>query len=116
VADLLEPLEGLAAHALGGGVGGDELGVLGLEALELVVEGVVLGVGDLRRVLHVVAPVVVADLLAQLLDPAPHVHALGHAGIIRAVPRHPKRVRSAGRRRILDRLWRGVAVQRSPCL
>src|SRR3712207_8725996 len=55
--------------------------------------------------------VVVADLLAQLLDPAPHVHALGHAGIIRAVPRRPKGVQSTGRSRILDRPWRGDAVQ-----
>jgi hypothetical protein len=93
VANLLEPLEGLAAYALSGGVGGDELGVPGLEVLELVVEGVVLGVGDLRRVLHVVEAIVVADLLAQLLDPAPRVHAFGHARIIRVVPPLPKRVR-----------------------
>src|SRR5687767_9080987 len=64
--------------------------MLGLHALELGVEGVVLGVGDLWRVLYVVAAVVVADLLAQTLDPAPHVNALGHAKIIRTGTRRPK--------------------------
>jgi hypothetical protein len=46
----------------------------------------------------VVAAVVVADLLAQTLDPVPHVYALGHARIIRAVARRPKRAYPPTRR------------------
>ena len=43
--DLGEAFFGLAADALGGRVGRDQLGVLGLERLEAVHGGVVLGVG-----------------------------------------------------------------------
>src|SRR3712207_7653101 len=55
VPDGLETLDGLAADALGGGIRGDQLGVLAFERFELGVDGVVLGVGDLWRVLHMVA-------------------------------------------------------------
>src|ERR671939_1780580 len=65
--------------------------MLVLQGFQLRVEGVVLGVGDLRRVIDVVAPVVVADLLAQILYPPPNVHTSGHAGIIRKGTPAPKR-------------------------
>src|SRR5215207_1139685 len=64
--------------------------MLVLEGFQLPVEGVVLGVGDLRRVIDVVAAVVVEDLLAQILYPAPNVYASCHAGIIRTEPPAPK--------------------------
>src|SRR5215211_4285866 len=65
--------------------------MLALQGFQLRVEGVVLGVGDLRRVIDVVAAVVVADLLAQILYPPPNVYASGHAGIIRKEAPAPKR-------------------------
>src|SRR5215212_1335419 len=64
--------------------------MLALQGFQFPVEGVVLGVGDLRRVIDVVAAVVVADLLAQILYPAPNVYASGHAGIIRTDTPAPK--------------------------
>jgi hypothetical protein len=63
--DLLEALGRLAADALGGRVGREQLGVRGLDALELVHQRVVLGVGDLRRVEDVVEVLVVAEFGAQ---------------------------------------------------
>jgi hypothetical protein len=77
------PSTGLAANPLGRRVGGNEFGVLAFERFQFPVQGVVLGVGDLRRVLDVVAAVVVADLLPQVLQPSTNVYAFGHAGIIR---------------------------------
>src|SRR5918997_5524499 len=65
--------------------------MLAFQGFQLPVEGVVLGVGDLRRVIDVVAAVVVTDLLAQILYPTPNVHATGHAGIIRTYAPAPKR-------------------------
>src|SRR5581483_1364123 len=47
---------------------GDELGMLGLELEEAPDEGVILGVGDLRLVELVVAPVVVPDQLPEFVD------------------------------------------------
>ena len=60
--------EGGAAHALGGRVGGEQLGVRALELVQLAQQLVVLDVGDLGRVEDVVAVVVVLDLRAQLVD------------------------------------------------
>jgi hypothetical protein len=57
----------LAAHALGWRVGRDQRGMLAFQRLQLVDQAVELGVGNLRVVEHVVAMLVVADLLAQLL-------------------------------------------------
>ena len=65
--------------------------MLALQGFQLPVEGVVLGVGDLRRVIDVVAAVVVTDLLAQILYPTPNINASGHAGIIRTYAPAPKR-------------------------
>jgi hypothetical protein len=66
--------------------------VLGLQSFEFLVEGVILGVGDLRGVLYVVAAVVIPDQLAQVLDPAPNVQVFDHEAIIRAPERSLKRV------------------------
>jgi hypothetical protein len=63
-----EAFAGLAADALGGRVGRDQLGMLGLERLQAVHARVVLGVGDLGRVEHVVEMLVVAKVLAQGFD------------------------------------------------
>jgi hypothetical protein len=57
-----------AAHALGGRVGSHEFGVLGLDALELVHQRVVGGVGDLRRVENVIQVLVAAQFGAQFHD------------------------------------------------
>src|SRR5579875_1261012 len=61
------------AHALRGGIGGDQLGMRLLERLQAAEERVVLGVGDLGRVEDVVEVVVPADLAAELLDLRLHV-------------------------------------------
>jgi hypothetical protein len=66
VLDGLEPLDRPAGHALRGRVGRDEIGMLGLEPLELVQQRVELGVRDLGGVQDVVALFVVADLLPKL--------------------------------------------------
>ena len=60
-----KPSRRLAADALRGRVGRDELGVVGLEPLELVHERVVFGVGNFGRVEDVVEVLVVAQLMAQ---------------------------------------------------
>ncbi len=59
----------LLPHPLGRAVGGDELGVLGLEPSQLALERVVLVVGDLGPVERVVQVLVAADLLPQRGDP-----------------------------------------------
>jgi hypothetical protein len=66
--------------------------MLVLQGFQLPVEGVVLSVGDLRRVIYVVAAVVVTDLLAQILYPTLNVHTSDHAGIIRTQAPAPKRI------------------------
>jgi hypothetical protein len=73
VLHLLEPLARGRADPLGRRIGRDQLRVLVLERLQLVVEPVVLGVGDLRVVEDVVAVEVVVDLLAQLVEALLHV-------------------------------------------
>jgi hypothetical protein len=59
---------GSAADALGGRVGGDELGVALFELPELDDEGVEVGVGDFGGVEDEVAVLVVGDLRAELFD------------------------------------------------
>jgi hypothetical protein len=66
VADLLEVGDRLAADALSGRVGRDELGMVGLDGAQLVEERVVLVVADLGIVEDVVAVAVVVELAAQL--------------------------------------------------
>jgi hypothetical protein len=67
VGDLGEPGDRLAADPLRGRVRGQQLGVLGLDAAQLVEQLVVDVVGDLRVVEDVVAVAVVGELPAQLL-------------------------------------------------
>jgi hypothetical protein len=64
--------------------------MLVLQGFQLPVESVVLGVGDLRRIIYVVTAVVVTDLLAQILYSTPNVLTSGHAGIIRSHAPSPK--------------------------
>ena len=59
---------GLAAYALRGRVGSDQLRVLGFELLELAHQGVEFGVGDLGGVEAVIEVFVVTDGLAEFLD------------------------------------------------
>ena len=66
VAPLGELLERLTADALGRRVGRAQLGVLALELLKLVQQGIVVGVADLGLVENVVQMGVVFDLAAQL--------------------------------------------------
>ncbi len=71
VADLRQRRDRLAAHALRGRVGRDELGVGGLDRAQLVEQRVVLVVADRRVVEDVVAPAVLVQLGAQLGRAAP---------------------------------------------
>ena len=73
-----EALARLAAHALGGRVGRDQLRMLGLERLQLVHQAIEFGVADLGIVEHVVAVLVIADLVAQRVDLLLHIFAGGH--------------------------------------
>ena len=65
---LAKPSSALAAHALGGRIGRQQLGVLRLQLLQFAEQLVVLGVRDLRLVQHVVAMRVVMQQLAQRID------------------------------------------------
>ena len=64
---LLQLRHRLAPHPLGGRVGSEEVRVLGLQPPQLVHEGVVLVVTDLRIVQDVVAVVVVFEQPPQLI-------------------------------------------------
>src|SRR2546426_3527896 len=66
VAVLLERRRGLHADALRGAVGGAQLGMLGLELLQLAEQAVVLGVGHLRFVEYVIGVVGALDEPPQL--------------------------------------------------
>src|SRR2546426_3205553 len=68
MAGLDESLAWLAANSLGGGVGGDQFGVLGFELFHFVDELVEFGVADLGIVENIVAVLVVADLVAHGFD------------------------------------------------
>ena len=68
VLDGLEALDRTAGHALRRRIGGDEIGMLGLEPLELVQQPIELLVGDLRVVVDVVALFVMPDRVTQLAD------------------------------------------------
>jgi hypothetical protein len=61
-----EPLGWLGAHALGGRVGGDAIGVPRLQLHQLAVQAVVVGVRDDRVVEHVVAVIVLSQLFLEL--------------------------------------------------
>ena len=66
--NLLEGLQGLAAHPLGGRVGGDELGVSPLQLLQTAQLMVVVVVGHGGVVLDVVFEVCLVELTAQFQD------------------------------------------------
>ncbi len=66
--DLLEAVFGLAADALGGGVGRQEIGMLGFERLQAVHQRVVVGVAESRIVEDVVEVLVVTEVVAEMLD------------------------------------------------
>ena len=66
MAVLLEFCQGLAAHAMGGAVRQDDARLL-LQSDELRLQGVVLPVGDQRRVLHIVGTGVCVEPIYQLL-------------------------------------------------
>ena len=59
--DDAEGFHGRRAHTLGGGVGGEKLGVFRLQFLQFPHQLIVFGVGNLGAVEHVVAVVVVVD-------------------------------------------------------
>jgi hypothetical protein len=80
VRQLDEALARRAAHALGRRVGGDQAGMLGLQALQLLHQAVEVGVGDLGGVEHKVEVFVAADLVAQGRDAALDVLPLGGRG------------------------------------
>ena len=65
---LHETFAGFAADALGGRIGRDQLGMLGLELFQLVHELIEFSVRDFRIVEHVVAIFVVADFVAEGVD------------------------------------------------
>jgi len=67
VLDRGEQLGHRAAHALRGGIGGHEIGMPGLDGLQLVEERIVLGVRDLGAVQLVVEAVVPLEEGPQLL-------------------------------------------------
>jgi hypothetical protein len=62
VCDRAELFHWRSAHALGGGVGASELGIPLLQPLQLLHQGVVFGIGDLRVIQDIVAVVVILDL------------------------------------------------------
>jgi hypothetical protein len=86
-----EPVEHRPDHALRGRIGDDEVGMRGLDRLELLEEEVVVGVGQRRRVQHVVGVRVTAQHLAQLHGPGRRL--AGRQGLSRrrvhAAPRRP---------------------------
>ncbi len=79
VRDLVEAVERLAAGALRRRVGGEQLGVLGLDAAQLVEQRVVGVVADDRVVEDVVAPAVLAQLVAELRRAPPDLRRRAHS-------------------------------------
>ena len=64
----MKAVGGLAADALGGGIGSDEIGISLFEGLQAAHEQVVLSVGQDGSVEDVVQVLVVAKLIAELGD------------------------------------------------
>lgn len=71
VGDRVELLERRPPDPLGGRIVGHEIGMIALQSNELVVQRVVLRVGDLWRIEHVVTMVMVAYQPTELADAAP---------------------------------------------
>jgi hypothetical protein len=72
--DRAEELGDGSAHPLGGGIRGDQLGMVGLQALQLAEKLVVLGVGNLRLVEHVITVGMVTYQLPELIDTPCRIH------------------------------------------
>ncbi len=68
MADLDESLARLAADALGGRIGRDEFGVLGLKVFELLHQLVEIQIADLGLIEDVIEIFVVANLFAESFD------------------------------------------------
>ena len=101
VLDLLEAVEGRRADALGGGVGGAQLGVVGLDRAQLVEQRVVFVVVDRRVVEDVVAAVVFRQLAPQLCGALLGRRRRSHRRWGRsppASPRNPSRAAAPARR------------------
>ncbi len=71
-----------STNGVGDGVGGGELGVLFLEILELALQPIEICIGELRRILLVVEPAVVRNLLAKLGDSAGGVRFWCHMAML----------------------------------
>ena len=82
VPDRGEALRHGPADALGGGVGRDEIRMGVLQRLQFAEEAIVLGVCDLRPILHVVAVAVVVEQRAQLFGADGDGFFRGHGGLL----------------------------------
>ena len=80
VLDGLEPFDGPTGNALRRRIGRDEIRILRFERFQLVEKTIELLVGDLGRVVDVVALFVVADLVAKLLYALERLHLLNCRG------------------------------------
>ena len=72
--DRLEMVEGLSADALGGGIGGDPIGMCGLEFAEFAQKEIVVAIGDGWAGLLIIALVMRGDFAAQLVESLEGVH------------------------------------------
>ena len=115
VLDLLEAVERRRPDPLGRRVGGAQLRVVGLDRPQLVEQGVVLVVADLRFVEDVVEPVVVLQLAPQLRG-ALYVPARSRRRSARppASPRSPSRAAASRPPWSVRSKWIGVTAIR-PC-
>ena len=60
-------VEGGRAHLLRGGIGRDKLRMLRLHCFQSAIKPVIFKIVDLRRILHIIFPVVIRDLIAERL-------------------------------------------------
>ena len=79
MSDLLEAFQRPAADALSGRVRRDQVGKLGFQVLQLLVELVVFQIGDRRLGQHIITVIVLANLLTQAGDSLLGF-GLGHRG------------------------------------
>ncbi len=77
VGDLGETFLRLAPNTLRGRVGGDQLGMLRFQLLQLTRESIECSIGNFGRILPIVKVLVVADLFAQLFDSVGGLHSNG---------------------------------------
>ncbi len=105
-----EALEHGADHALRRRVGGDELGMLGLDRLQLLEQRVVVGVGDRRRVAHVV----VVARGARAARAAPRRVVPGRAPCRAQMPARARVISAAGTARQPLAFWPDQRGEKSP--